>query len=341
MTAHRKSIRQTLVTLAKIVLAVAILWWLLYQARANFSRLSGQSVRWPLLAAALGCTLIASALNFVRWHLLIRALGISIRLIDTMRLGALGLALNFVSPGALGGDFFKAAFLAHGQPGKRTEAVATVVADRVMGLLTMLVLASGGIFATGLLTHASPTLLMLCESILLAAAVAWFGVAAMLIFPVLSGPWVAERLASIPVAGNTFAKLLGTVQSYREQRRTLLAAFGVSLVMALAYISSFFLVARGLPIEEPPWSQHLVIVPMSALVGAIPLTPSGLGTMELAVEELYQSMPGDMHVHKGDGTLVAIGRRATEIAVALIGLVFYFSRRREFEALYAEADAAG
>jgi uncharacterized protein (TIRG00374 family) len=340
MPASHSTTRRTLVNVIKIGLGLAILCWLLLQAQDNFSRLSQQSIRWPLLVAALLCTFVASALNFCRWHLLIRALGISARLIDTMRLGALGLALNFVSPGALGGDFFKAAFLAHGQPGKRTEAVATVVADRVMGLLTMLGLASCGILATELLNRGSATLKVLCQSILLAASVAWLGAALLLIFPALTGPWICARLSRIPFAGRTVARLLGTVQSYRTQKKMLLAAFSISLVMALTYITSFYLVARGLPIHEPPWSQHVVMVPVSALVGAIPLTPSGLGTMELAIEELYKTMPGGGEVQTGDGTLVGLGRRATEIAVALIGLVFYLSHRREVEEVYAEAEAA-
>jgi uncharacterized protein (TIRG00374 family) len=103
-----------------------------------------------------------ATLSFVRWHLLIRAQGIDIRLVDTLRLGALGFALIFVSPGAIGGDFFKAMFLAHGQPGRRTEAVATVVADRIIGLLTMMLLASVGILVTGLLYTGSTQRLCGC-----------------------------------------------------------------------------------------------------------------------------------------------------------------------------------
>ena len=40
----------------------------------------------------------------------------------------------------------------------------------------------------------------------------------------------------------------------------------------------------------------------------------------------------------GDGTLVGIGRRATDIAVALFGLAFYLSNRSEVREVYAEAE---
>jgi uncharacterized membrane protein YbhN (UPF0104 family) len=130
------------------------------------------------------------------------------------------------------------------------------------------------------------------------------------------------------------------VQVYRSQKRTLLGAFGLSAVMAMFFISSFYFVARGLPIHEPTWGEHLVLVPVAGLVGAIPITPSGLGTTELAIEELYRTMPGGELVKRGDGTLVALARRATEIAVALVGLVFYITHRRQVEEVYAEAEEA-
>jgi hypothetical protein len=117
----------------------------------------------------------------------------------------------------------------------------------------------------------------------------------------------------------------------------LLAAFGLSALVALFFISSFYFVARGLPINEPSWAEHLMIVPVAGLVGAIPVTPSGLGTLELVVEELYKIVPGG-GAERGDGTLVALTRRVTELAVALLGLVFYLTHRREVEAVYAEAE---
>jgi uncharacterized protein (TIRG00374 family) len=291
-----------------------------------------------MLLGALVFTLLMAALSYLRWHILIRALGIDARLIDSMRLGSLGFALNFVSPGSIGGDFFKAIFLAHGHPDRRTEAIATVVADRVMGLLTMMLLASIGILATGVLDTSSPTIKAFYEIILLFSTCLWGGCLLLLIFGWLTGPWVRNRMESIPVAGKTIGRLLGTVQVYRNRKWTLLAAFVVSLMMALCYVTSYFLVARGLPIYAPTWAEHLVIVPISGLAGAIPLTPSGLGTTEAVIRALYKAMSGGLASAEDAGTLVGVGRRATDIVVAVIGLVFYFRHRREVREIYEEAE---
>jgi uncharacterized protein (TIRG00374 family) len=340
MAAHASRLRRTLFSLAKIALAVAILAYLLYQARAHdaFTQLVEQPKRWPLLAAGLASTVVSITLSFLRWHLLIRAVGISMKLIDTLRLASLGFALNFVSLGSIGGDLFKAIFLAHGQPGRRTEAVATVVADRVLGLLTILALASGGIMVTNLRYRASPVLAALCDTILVATAVAFTAVALVLLVPGLSGPRVIGQAARIPLVGHTIGRLLGAVQAYRNEKTALLAAAAMSILGNVAYITAFYLVASGLPIQTPSYREHFVIVPVANMVGAIPATPNGLGTKEAAVDLLYRTMPGGEHIAEGIGTMVTLAHRITEMTVALLGLVYYLGHRREVEDVYSEAE---
>jgi uncharacterized protein (TIRG00374 family) len=331
--------RRTVLTVIKVVLALTILGFLVYQARDAFLQLWHETIEWRFLAIGLAFTLAFATLSFVRWHLLIRALDINMRLVDTLRLGALGFALNFVSPGSIGGDFFKAMFLAHGQPGRRTEAVATVVADRIIGLLTMMLLASVGILATGLFDTESTDLKILCRTILVATVAVWVGFALILCVRGLTGEWLRRRVAKLRLSGKTIIRLLDTIDAYRERKPMLLAAFGVSLAMALCFVTSFYMVARALPIQRPTWAQHLVIVPIAGLAGALPLTPSGLGVMEYAVKELYEVMPG-VTVGSNDGTLVGIGRRLNDIVVAVVGLVFYLRHRREVDEVFVEAEQA-
>src|SRR5262245_60420881 len=110
-------VRKTVLSTIKLALAVGILTYLIISGREAFADLTEKKIHWPMLGLALLCTLGMATLNFVRWHILIRAVGIDVRLVDSLRLGALGFALNYASFGSIGGDFFKAIFLAHGQPG--------------------------------------------------------------------------------------------------------------------------------------------------------------------------------------------------------------------------------
>src|SRR3954447_18871294 len=181
-------LRQIVFTGMKFALAAAILTYLIVTQRSAFTQLTDQPIDWRLLAAALLLTFAMTTLSIVRWHILLLALGFDVRLVRTLRLGAIGFALNFVSAGSIGGDFFKAIFLAHDHPERRPEAIATIVADRIMGLLTMLLMATFGIFASGLFESSSPYVKALSDAILLMSAGCWLGCAVLLIFGRLTGP---------------------------------------------------------------------------------------------------------------------------------------------------------
>jgi len=120
-----------------------------YLSQRQPSKLWNEPKQWHLLAAALLVTLSAVTLTIVRWHWLMRAHDLPLADADALRLGFLGYLLNFVSFGAVGGDLFKAILAARECHGRRTEAVATVILDRLIGLFIVFVLASVAILATG------------------------------------------------------------------------------------------------------------------------------------------------------------------------------------------------
>lgn len=345
MKAPAQPARRILIAVAKISLAVAILGFLLIQVKqqAGFARLVDEPKAWHLLAIGLGCTLTAITLSFVRWHILLTALGLNFRLSDTMRLGALGFALNFVSLGSIGGDLFKAIFAAKDSPGKRTEAVATVVVDRLVGVAMMLTLATCASFFVD--WSAAPTpIRVLVQTIRLGTVGLLVGVSLILVVPALSGDWIRNLVARVPLVGPTAARLIGTVAVYRNEKQRVLLACAIGMLSNTMFILSFYFIAQGLPVQAPSLAKHFVIVPTANLAGAIPATPSGLGTMELAVDQLYQAVPSVPSIPAGDGTLVALGQRATMILVAAVCLAFYVLQRgnlREVMHEVEEAEAAG
>jgi len=325
---HPSRTRRTLILLAKLALAAVILGYLVVTGREGFVRIWNEPKNWTMLAVALACTLAAITLTFVRWHVLVAALGLRFRLPETMRLGALGFALNFVSLGSIGGDLFKAIFIAKDSPGRRTEAVATVIADRVLGVLMMLSLATAATFMIDW-TAAPAAVRVLVQSIRIATVVGLSGATLIILVPALSGPWLQELLHAIPLAGPTAARLVGAVATFRDRKHFVFTAAAISLVSNSLFILSFYFVARGLPVQAATMAEHFVIVPVANLAGAIPATPSGLGTLELAVEKMYLAVQGAATNKPGDGTLVALGQRATMILVAVSCLAYYLAHQAD------------
>ncbi len=334
-------LKRRVVAALKIVFAVGILAFLVVQAQRddNFARLRDEPKDWNLLLAAWACTLLAVVLSFLRWFILVRALGLKFRLSDAFRLGFLGYLLNLVSLGLVGGDLVKAVMIARTQPGLRTEAVATVFVDRLLGLYALLLVATIGIVVAGL--RASPpgsAVRIICDSTLVLTVLGTLGIC-LLFVPGVTGDRASEILGRIPLVGATMTRLIATAAIYRTRMPTLLAAIAISMGIHSLLSVTIFLVARGLPGAAPSLAEHFLIVPMSMVAGALPLTPSGLGTFEAAMGYLYSFLGAGAEVTVGKGVVVAFGYRVIMVATAMIGVGYYFASRREVARAIEEAEA--
>lgn len=320
---------------AKLVLAAAILAYLFYRLKDEdaFQRWLHEPKLWSQLALAQLVVVAAIANNFVRWWVLGRALKLNFTLPDAFRLGSLGLLLNQVAPGSVGGDLFKALAVAREQHGMRTEAIASVLIDRVVGLYAMLVVASGGYLLGASDNGLSPLVHGLARGAIVMGAIGTAGIA-LLMWPAFTGPTVRGWASRLPVVGDTLDRLIGAAGAYRTSRRYLFTAILMSCVTHMLFVTSFWLIGTGLPMDAPTLATTFVVGPLSMAAGAIPLTPSGLGTFEAAMNELYRAAG----CSPGDGLLVAINYRLMTYLMAGLGAVYYISARRRVRSVLAEAD---
>lgn len=325
--------RSIVVTLLKFGLPLLIIGWLLYSLdREQLEQFRDRPVRWSLVGGAFVAILVAVSLSFLRWFYLVRALGLPFRLRDAFRLGFLGFLLNFVSIGAVGGDLFKAIFIAREQPGRRTLAVTSVLVDRITGLYSLFVVATVALLV-GEIPRQTAELAVVRNTTFVATFVGGLGLAFVLSPGFTTGP-LAEMLGKIPKLGHLLQELIAAIRAYRRQPGLLLATGVIGLgVHALIAVAVYWLAVGFFP-DAPTLSEHLVIVPLSNLVGALPFTPAGLGTYEIAMETLYRIVPANPSV---PGVTVALLYRLLTIGVAAIGVVVYWTSRREFAAIQQQA----
>jgi len=107
------------------------------------------SRRWWWAVAALGAMMLQSPLGAVRWRLLLGVQGIHITFWESLRLTYIGWFFNNWLPGATGGDFVKAYYIAT-QTHHKPEAVTTVFLDRFLGLVSVCLI--GAVAVTASLT---------------------------------------------------------------------------------------------------------------------------------------------------------------------------------------------
>ena len=319
-----------LAPLLKMLVLVAIVTWLILDVRRNhpdtLSQLADQPKDWGKLGVAVVLCLTALGLGFYRWYLLVRALRIPFHFRDAIRLGMLGYLFNFVALGSTGGDVVKALLLAREQRGRRLEAVATIAVDRLFGLFGLLLVASTAICVVDLSSLGTEIRLVANSTLVLTG----LGTMVMLLAmaPGRAGARLAKALTRLPKVGRPLERLILAFRMYRQQKGRLLVvgALSVSIHILMAFVLYF--AAHALYAEVPTLLDHFIIVPLANVVGALPISPSGLGTFELAMGYLYDHVPTD-GVGMGKGLVVALSYRTIQIGVACIGIVIYFLNRRQ------------
>jgi len=327
--------KRTAILAAKVLVAVALLAFLVYRVRQeeSFAELLERPKDWRLLGAALLVGLTSIVITFVRWMLLVRALDIPFSLHDGLRLGFIGFLFNFVSVGGVGGDLVKAVFIARERPGRRTEAVATVLIDRLVGLYALFLVASGAILF-GNLGADGPTEVQVVKNTTLVLTAFGALVIFVLLIPGVTSPKVVAQVSRQPAVGPILGKVVGALRVYRANYGVIAVALLMGIAVHTLASVCVWLIARGLAPTAPTLAEHLLIVPLAALVNAIPFAPSGLGQFEAAMAFLYRHLSGSTF---GLALVVAIGFRLVTMIVALGGVYYFIRGRREVTELMHEA----
>jgi len=335
----RKWLKRAAINLLKIGISAGLIAYLFIQARNNeaFDQLRDQPKQWGLLVTAWLCVLAGLSTTIVRWFFLVRALELPFRLRDAFRLGFLGYLLNFVSLGSVGGDLFKAVFIAHEQPGRRAEAVATVVVDRMIGLYAMFLVATAAVLINGLWSAPDEGIRLVARATLLGAVVGAVGIIVLLIPGFTSGA-LSEALTGLPKVGPTIGRLIWAVRMYRRRMGTLVMAVLLSFVVHTFTTTGIFLIARGLPGDHPSYGQHFLVVPLSMVASALPLPLMALGAFEAAIDYMYSHIPSAVVIPAGQGFVVAIGYRIITLINATVGAVYWAISRRQVAELMHEAE---
>jgi glycosyltransferase 2 family protein len=310
-----RSIRKSALLVLRLSIAIGILLWLERSGALNFRSLSRLLHVWPLTIAAVAILFLDISLMAIRVSLLFSVQDLSLPFQDALQLTLTGYLFSMLLPGPAGGDVAKFYYAGRKNQGKRPEIAAALLFDRLIGLLSMILLPLFFAPFFPVLIHSVRTMrevlwldALLAMGLLLVLTVAMFFKR--------SRDWLSRWLGKWPNLRDQWNRATGAIALYREHRAALLYATILSLLANCAYI---IVTALGLYATNPAaFSFRLLFVaPVGHLINALPVTPGGLGVGEAAFSALFTTAGID----GGAGALICV--RLWNAAVALIGGAIY------------------
>jgi uncharacterized membrane protein YbhN (UPF0104 family) len=196
-----------------------------------------------------------------RWQLLARPLGFEGSVWKFTSLYFVGMFFNLFLPTSVGGDVARAWYLSN-QPGRRMDAMLSVLVDRASGLMVLILIACTAVVFAPI---ALPTWTTWC--VWATAAGAFCAVA---VLPILAkGMARFERLQPLIESSWAFLGCPGLL-------------IGTSLLSVLVQGANVVLVwLLGRALHAPvPGSYYWVLVPMVSLITLLPISLNGMGIRE-------------------------------------------------------------
>jgi uncharacterized protein (TIRG00374 family) len=265
-----------------------------------------------------------------RWWWLLRANKLGVRLLEAQRFGWIGLFCSNAMPGSVGGDLIKAVYIVERCSGDRFRAVVSILVDRIIGLLSLLLACSIGCLFIATRFPEFAWTVWVC-------ALGGFAGCILLLSPGLRSLLRFEMLISqLPKRlGKFVAQLDDAVLQYRDNLKGIGLWLLASPLIYSLFIGSVILMAQAIGVGLP-WIDYLSIVPAAMVVQAIPLMPGGWGIGELAYGTLIaefgmQALPGvpdAEQIMRTRGVALSVVHRIHVIAWSLLGgLLMLWDRR--------------
>ncbi len=269
--------------------------------------------------------MLANCLVAFRWCGLLAALNIHFPFIPSLKVTFVGLFYNNVMLSAIGGDLLRGWYVTK-YTEKRLEAAFSVMVDRACGLLGCGIMAVVGLFfARGLFEAASEPAIQSQQAEGLSVWVKLAAVLALgLIFAVIVAIILYKKGKLKYLVDNFyshFGRFIAAIILYLRNPLALLSAVCITLVGQSLTVSAIYVAAKPLGIDVSI-SVFFIIFPLSWVIGTLPISPGGLGVLELGIVAMFAALP---QVSAEQALMLALCQRIIFLAGGLPGLVIHLT----------------
>jgi uncharacterized membrane protein YbhN (UPF0104 family) len=275
--------RRGLATAAKLILGLGLLAWLLSRLDQNaVATALGNLTVGPVLLLLLLVTLDRLVMAW-KWNLLLRAVGLVVRLREVIRIYYVGAFFGLVLPTGIGGDAIRFLGISRAT-GDRAGTLASLVMEKALGML------GAALFAIFALWVAVAKLGIDLHGIPYALGGTLAAVVALLLLSLSEG--FARRIHGLsarlrlPLAGKV-AALHDAFLNYNRHRRTLLLFTGVTMAEQLIPVVHNMAVAWALGLPANIWI-FVGLIPVILLLTRLPISLDAIGVAEGLYAFLFQ-----------------------------------------------------
>jgi uncharacterized protein (TIRG00374 family) len=285
-----------------IRIAVSVVLLSLIAWRANWSDVADQfaHLRFELWLAAAGLCLLAQIASARRWQLFAKELGFEHSLPQYCAYSFIGMFFSLVLPTLVGGDVMRIWYL-NGQSGRKWAALASVILERVNGLLILIATACVGVLI-------SPVELpwWITGSV--------WGIALFACLGLVSAP-ILQRWQRLSLERR---RQLQMVLDMFCSPKVLVESSIMSMLVQIAAVLILWCLGNGLGVDVPV-AYYCVLVPLVSLLMLLPISVNGMGVREGGTVLLL--MP--LGVDESAALTLAFLWFTTGVAVSLLGGVVY------------------
>jgi len=322
-----RRMKKTLLTMLQLAVTIGLLWWVFHDPERRREMLGAVKLAdWRWLGAGVGvfflCTIVATA----RWKILLAVQNIHMTWLRTWQLFMIGMFFNLFMLGSTGGDVVKMFLTMREARDNKAAALLSVFMDRVIGMLALIFLSVGFLyFRYDLLNHAegSSTLLNLLLWLLGAALITILGM-----FAVSGLGWVHYLPQWTPLRGR-IVEISAACHMYAKGWRLTIWALLISFPLFGMFFTTFYCAARAFT-DLLGVVDIFSVMPIVAVITAIPISVSGIGLRE----SLFVSLLAPFGVGAAIATLISVtGFLINTLGSLAGGIIFLFYRSSSHESI--------
>jgi uncharacterized protein (TIRG00374 family) len=268
--------------LARLAVAAGLTAYILWtiEPRAALDALAAADWRW--VAGAVALVFVDRALNAYRWLVLLRPIA-STRppLPAILRIFFVSTFVGTFLPASVGGEAVRAVALSR-YGVSLADSVASVLADRVFGALSILLVgAVAAAFAPASVPGWLPIATAVAAAIAcVAVALGLFSAGAERLSRSLLQRWTRGRVHSAGMS------LLASLRRYARSPGALLNVLSGSIAVQMLRVVQAWMLGVALGLTLGP-AAYLVYIPVILLIMLVPITINGIGTSQAAFVWLF------------------------------------------------------